>query len=1175
MRTNTHVKKLLLAAALMVGLPAAAQTSNYSDKVASDILPWVKSAGQLFGLAPEALDSMRWDPSYTTFCPKEQYDRMHTIVSNPAFYYCPTGYYRLRSDRGGYLYLEGDNVQTQNYGYDRRNRLSSVVRLERMSDGGFYIKMQGRYLQTPLKNQQVALSDMPDKFYPVVKTPGEKVAFTTRLGNYAALHCGYKNVIGYSLSDDASYWTVSSATTFDVPTTATEGGKHYATLFAPFATRPTDGAEAFTMAQQDGKAVATARLETIPDSTGVILRGGDDTLRVAIADDDHQNVAGNIALRNDVADSAFYYFNKAFLLRSGEGYDDKTYYRVNLASTDKLYFWQQALVILGVEDRYDFRGDRSLKSLITNLLDAFSAHEGSSSVKKGSTESSYAHSHGLSDWTWNEYNDDLLWAGLAYIRGYLITGQQRFLDQAKWTWDFMYNRGWDEQLGGGIWWDIRKKEKSGLSNNPAVCMASYLFEATGDSAYLDKAKAIYTWIKGHLRKADGAVSEKMDANGTAVVAYNVYNQGTFIEGASALYRITGNRTYRTDAMKTIEYVMVNKVDSRGIMSAWKDNGTYQSEFARGVAFLLKADPSLWQYRGIFTSNKVKITYWRWLRRNADAAWETRDRVNNITGCEWTKQTPAYPSAGKTWECDACVSSVVMTNVVPEKEPWKEQDDYVALDDHSGDYTGTQQEATSDTIALDAEGIMRVKQPVSIVCVGNSITEGIGASSSDYAWPAQMGRLLGGKYAVLNRGVSGTTMGRKTNFPYWSTERFRQAKEADPQILFIALGTNDADPNRWKQWGGEFKSDYLAMVEEFRQNGRNPIIYCVLPPCHFPTASSQLNNILENQLIPQVRQVAREVGAYVVDFHSPTQDMNALFPDNTHPNDVGAAALAAIAGEAISATQTLKGIATVSNGEVIDSTIAIVADQGRATLTPISGRAGSWNWTGPNGFTATDSLLVLDKVTTGGTYTATFTDADGHRSLINFLVSVKGQTAGAITPYVTATNGTRQQTDKLSVRPGYTVSFSPQADDDGEGSWIWRGPNGFMAYSREASVPTMNSKKAGDYAVTFTDNQGRQATTVYHISVEGDVWCEPLVPYINVGGSWTKTTSAEVTAGTDVTFGPQPTDGNWTWTGPNGYTTTGREARVGAFSADKAGTYTATRTNEAGCHESVTFTLTLK
>lgn len=54
--------------------------------------------------------------------------------------------------------------------------------------------------------------------------------------------------------------------------------------------------------------------------------------------------------------------------------------------------------------------------------------------------------------------------------------------------------------------------------------------------------------------------------------------------------------------------------------------------------------------------------------NADAAWNTRDKVNNISGCKWEEETPTVPSQGKTWEADACVSAVIMINVTPEKMP---------------------------------------------------------------------------------------------------------------------------------------------------------------------------------------------------------------------------------------------------------------------------------------------------------------------------------------------------------------------------------------------------------------------------------------------------------------------------------------------------------------------------
>ena len=55
---------------------------------------------------------------------------------------------------------------------------------------------------------------------------------------------------------------------------------------------------------------------------------------------------------------------------------------------------------------------------------------------------------------------------------------------------FIISRGWSEDFGGGIWWSVKKEEKSSLSNNPSVVMACYLYQATNDNKYLDYAKKI-------------------------------------------------------------------------------------------------------------------------------------------------------------------------------------------------------------------------------------------------------------------------------------------------------------------------------------------------------------------------------------------------------------------------------------------------------------------------------------------------------------------------------------------------------------------------------------------------------------------------------------------------------------------------------------------------------------
>lgn len=92
----------MIVVALMAS-PAVGATTDYAQLATKNILPWLESRGQLFGLQPQVADSLQWSDEYTTSCTEADYYRMLNIVSNPASYYCPTGYYRLRSTRGSYF----------------------------------------------------------------------------------------------------------------------------------------------------------------------------------------------------------------------------------------------------------------------------------------------------------------------------------------------------------------------------------------------------------------------------------------------------------------------------------------------------------------------------------------------------------------------------------------------------------------------------------------------------------------------------------------------------------------------------------------------------------------------------------------------------------------------------------------------------------------------------------------------------------------------------------------------------------------------------------------------------------------------------------------------------------------------------------------------------------------
>lgn len=186
--------------------------------------------------------------------------------------------------------------------------------------------------------------------------------------------------------------------------------------------------------------------------------------------------------------------------------------------------------------------------------------------------------------------------------------------------------------------------------------------------------------------------------------------------------------------------------------------------------------------------------------------------------------------------------------------------------------------------------MLISAQTRVVCVGNSVTAGYLLSDANtQSWPARLGVLLGSKYVVYNCGVSGTTMLKNGSSPYWNTSSFNDAKNHNPDILIIALGTNDAHPSNWIH-KNDFYNDYAAMIDAFRQNGSNPNIYVCYPvACYGDNA--QIDN-LQNGVLPIVNQLNKDKGVSIINLNSPTQNQrNNLYNDNLHPNAAGALLIA--------------------------------------------------------------------------------------------------------------------------------------------------------------------------------------------------------------------------------------------------------------------------------------------
>lgn len=129
--------------------------------------------------------------------------------------------------------------------------------------------------------------------------------------------------------------------------------------------------------------------------------------------------------------------------------------------------------------------------------------------------------------------------------------------------------------------------------------------------------------------------------------------------------------------------------------------------------------------------------------------------------------------------------------------------------------------------------------------------------------------------------------------------------------------------------------------------------------------------------------------------------------------------------------------------------------------------------------------------------------------------------------------------------------------------------------------TIPSAMGGSYTNAFTGANvnltggSNQSLGAYQYLVLTSSGCSstPIQPNISVnGGSWQQVTSVTVTAGDDVTIGPQPLDGSWSWTGPNGYSSTSRQQTFNNIQTSQSGTYTATYTNPCGAPSNLGFNI---
>jgi gliding motility-associated-like protein len=227
--------------------------------------------------------------------------------------------------------------------------------------------------------------------------------------------------------------------------------------------------------------------------------------------------------------------------------------------------------------------------------------------------------------------------------------------------------------------------------------------------------------------------------------------------------------------------------------------------------------------------------------------------------------------------------------------------------------------------------------------------------------------------------------------------------------------------------------------------------------------------------------------------------------------------------------------TISNNSPL-----CIGDTLDLTSTPVV--AGTYVWTGPNGFTSAFQNPVLPNVTTAdsGNYT--------------LVVVIKGcsntapvSTNVVINPSPTATIGSNSP-----ICDSSTLNLTA-ASNSANATYSWTGPNGFTSNLQNPSITNANLSDTGVYTLTVTA-AGCHNTT----PLTTDVVINP-VPSAPVTGS-----NSPVCTGDTLNLTATSSPGaSYSWSGPNGFTSNLQNPSIPGVTLTAAGNYTVIATI-SGC-----------
>jgi len=153
----------------------------------------------------------------------------------------------------------------------------------------------------------------------------------------------------------------------------------------------------------------------------------------------------------------------------------------------------------------------------------------------------------------DKYYDDNAWMVITFADAYELTKDRRYLKRSSETLEFVLS-GWDDALGGGIWWHEDRKDgsKNTCVNAPAAfgCMMVARNDAKQAPALINEAKRIVAWTNSTLQAKNGLFADSIKVETRKLNPDQLtYNAGLMLRANLALYQQTKEVSYLDEAKR--------------------------------------------------------------------------------------------------------------------------------------------------------------------------------------------------------------------------------------------------------------------------------------------------------------------------------------------------------------------------------------------------------------------------------------------------------------------------------------------------------------------------------------------------------------------------------------------------------------------------------------------------